>query len=306
MKWRKIGRIHKSNGAFPWMLSHSAVPFAHPISDTEVRVFFSSRDARNRSHIAWLDIDIRTPTIVKRLCERPALAPGELGDFDDTGTTMSCIVPMGESLVLYYSGWSLRGTVPFHQAIGRAVAEKEVPDTFRRDPIGPVLERSRVNPLYVTNPFVIQVDDGFRMWHLAALDWYRATGKMDVRYTVRHSFSRDGTDWTSDPGDVIDIRDPSETAIARPCVIRYGGRYHMWFSYRGADIPYRLGHATSDCGSKWTRQVDPVGMNPGPEEWDSEMVAYPHVIEMRDGLYMFYCGNGYSREGFGVAVLDTG
>lgn len=287
------------------MLSHSAVPFAMPLDDRVARVFFSSRDAANRSHIAWADVDMRRPGEPVAVSAEPALAPGERGAFDDSGTTMSCLVKSGDGHpVVYYSGWSLRVSVPFHQAIGRARAVSSEAAHFVREFAGPVLDRSPANPLYVTNPYVLQDGDRFRMWHLAASDWYDADRKTDVRYTVRYSESPDGIHWTSFGGDAIKLRGEAETAIARPSVLRVDGGYAMWYSVRGPNSPYRIGYAESPDGRVWERKDSFAGIDPGDTGWDSEMTAYPHVVEFGGNRYMFYCGNGYGREGFGVAILD--
>ena len=38
--------------------------------------------------------------------------------------------------------------------------------------------------------------------------------------------------------------------------------------------------------------------------WDSEMVCYPHVFVHEGRKVMLYCGNGYGRSGFGMAVME--
>ena len=39
------------------------------------------------------------------------------------------------------------------------------------------------------------------------------------------------------------------------------------------------------------------------EGWDSEMIAYPHVFELDNKVYMLYLGNEVGRFGFGLAEL---
>ena len=110
------------DGRYPWMMSHAQTPFAEQIDGDLYRVYFTSRDAHNRSHIGWLDVDITRPDQIVRLGETPLVAPGEKGSFDDGGTMMSCMVRHGEARYLYYIGWNRRATVPFHVSIGLAVA----------------------------------------------------------------------------------------------------------------------------------------------------------------------------------------
>src|ERR1700730_12570848 len=102
MQWRKLGRVFCSEGQFPWMASHASVPFAEQIEGDLYRVYFTSQDSQNRSHVGWLEIDIRHPDRILRLSATPLVAPGELGQFDDCGAMMSWAVQHQGRRYLYY------------------------------------------------------------------------------------------------------------------------------------------------------------------------------------------------------------
>jgi len=34
------------------------------------------------------------------------------------------------------------------------------------------------------------------------------------------------------------------------------------------------------------------------------MICYPYVFKHKGRFYMLYCGNGYGKTGFGLAVLE--
>ncbi len=121
MSWERLGRIFVPDGRTSWMHSHAANPFALPLDDDLVRIYFSSRDEENRSSIGWLDYSMRDRAIA-RISERPVLAPGERGLFDDSGVSLGWIVASGERLLLYYAGWNLGVTIPFRNSIGLAVS----------------------------------------------------------------------------------------------------------------------------------------------------------------------------------------
>ena len=59
MKWRKLGRVFCPAGEQPWMATHAANPTPEVLDERTVRIYFSSRDAKQRSSIAWVDIDPR-------------------------------------------------------------------------------------------------------------------------------------------------------------------------------------------------------------------------------------------------------
>src|SRR5512145_2335218 len=91
MKWKKLGQVFVTENNHPWMLSHAANPVAEHLHDDVFKIYFSCRDADSRSHIGSVDVDLKPPFKVLRIAEKPLLAPGEVGTFDDSGVSLSCI-----------------------------------------------------------------------------------------------------------------------------------------------------------------------------------------------------------------------
>lgn len=54
---------------------------------------------------------------------------------------------------------------------------------------------------------------------------------------------------------------------------------------------------TTDCPGLC--KDNEVGITISESGWDSEMVAFPYIVDN----YMFYSGNGFGREGFGYATI---
>ena len=84
----------------------------------------------------------------------------------------------------------------------------------------------------------------------------------------------------------------------------------MFFSYRhGLEFrennmkAYRIGYAQSDDMINWKRDDKKSGLDVSIDGWDSEMVAYPHVVNVDGKILMFYCGNYFGKNGFGYAEL---
>jgi hypothetical protein len=95
-----------------------------------------------------------------------------------------------------------------------------------------------------------------------------------------------------------------EFGIARPCVLRENNGYIMWYCVRTRGRPYRLGFARSADGLVWERDHGDPGLGPSADSWDSDMIAYPHVFDHGADRYMLYCGNGFGKTGFGLAMID--
>lgn len=300
--WRSLGRVFEARGQRDWMVSHASVPFAEPLGDRMFRIWFSPRDARNQSHIGWLTIDIARPLDVLELVETPVVSAGQPGRFDDCGAMMSWLVQAGDRRLLYYIGWNIRQPIPFHVSIGAAIGEAARPLAFAQ-PAGPILDRSGADPLFCSNPCVLFEDGVFRMWYLTGLGWEARGERYSASYQIAHSVSADGLHWSA-TGEVAVPLEGEEFAIARPSVLRTAQGWEMWFSQRGRGYDYRLGAATSEDGRLWRRQ-SPAGLpHPGVHDWASEMVAYPHVFCHCNTRYMLYCGDGFGRSGFGIAVMD--
>ncbi len=183
--------------------------------------------------------------------------------------------------------------------VGLAVSD-DGGESFTRISRAPILERDSVDPFLTASPYVLVENGVWRMWYVSATDWRIRNGEPRHYYHVRYAESRDGIRWDRRGLVCIDFVRPDEHAIARPCVIRDGTVYRMWYSWRGDR--YRLGYAESLDGLKWTRLDDEAGLDVSAEGWDSEMVEYPFVFPYRGELLMLYNGNGYGKSGCGVAV----
>ena len=53
--WRPLGRVLEPKAGKAWSVSHAAYPTALTLGDGNVRIFYSTRDASNRSSTASLD-----------------------------------------------------------------------------------------------------------------------------------------------------------------------------------------------------------------------------------------------------------
>jgi hypothetical protein len=300
MGWRRLGHVYAPRGERDFLVSHASVPFAEKLGGSLVRIWFSPRDASNRSHIAWLVLDLTRPQQILEMAATASLGTGPLGAFDDCGAMMSWLTEHDGQRRIYYIGWNTRGTVPFHVSIGAA---DQAPDgDWLRLP-GPVLDRCLDDPWFCSNPCVLVEAGAWRMWYLSGLGWDEVEGRPSPSYHICDARSEDGLRWT-DRGRVAVPLEGDEFAIARPTVLTTGAGYLMWFSVRTRHRPYRLGAARSEDGRVWRRAAELANLSPAREGWDSEMVAYPHVFEHSGQRWMLYCGSGFGRTGFGLAIWE--
>ncbi len=299
MRWRKLGRIYIPDGSKSWMSQYAANPIAEPIGGDRFRIYFSSRDAQNRSSIAYVEIDLNAPTRIRHETDTPVLSPGDLAMFDDSGVSIGCIVPVGERRYLYYMGWHLTVTVPWQNALGLAISDGPG-QPFRRVSRFPIVALNEIDPYTISYPWVSHRNGKFRMWYGSNIAW--GPRKEDMRHLIKYAESDDGIRWTRQDVVAIDFATADEYAICKPCVIEDNGRYRMWFCSRGAS--YRIRYAESADGISWTRMDDRAGIDVSEDGWDSEMIEYPCIFDHAGKRHMLYAGNGFGRTGFGLAVLD--
>lgn len=283
------------------MFSHSSVPIADQIDGDIYRIYFSGRYKRNVSRIGFIEIDIRNPKKVLFLSPEPILKEGHLGEFDDSGVVSSCIVNFQGKKYLYYIGWNLRVTVPFSNAVGLAVSNDQG-KTFERYSRAPILDRGIHDSCFVASPFVLFEENIWKLWYSSCIRWEQQEDKPKHYYHIKYAESKNGIDWERKGVICIDFKTKEEFAIARPCVLKEGGIYKMWYSYRGKS--YRIGYAESRDGKSWVRKDEEVGIDVSDSGGDSESIEYSFVFNHKGTRYMLYNGNQYGRMGIELAILD--
>jgi hypothetical protein len=186
--------------------------------------------------------------------------------------------------------------------------------TFQKIGDGPVLAASLHEPCLVADPFVRIYGGVFHMWYIFGSGWKKSsTGEPPDRlYKIGHAVSNDGINWVKEEGrQIIENRLGAEECQALPTVIEISGVNHMFFCYRQSsdfrknkNRSYRIGHAHSNDLQNWTRDDSNPDIDVTDNDWDSDMLCYPHVFECDGNIYMLYNGNEFGRYGFGLAKLE--
>lgn len=305
MEWKKLGRIFVPNHEKSWMNSHAAVPFVEKLESGYFKIYFTTRNAQNKSLIAWIIIDIKNPLTVIEISDDPILELGGLGFFDEDGTMGCQLMEINNKKYLYYQGWNLATSVQFRNSIGLAIFD-EISNSFKKFSRGPILDRSIYDNCFVATPNVIKITDNkFLMYYLSCDDWVKKNEKLTHKYNIKIAESKDGINWMRYGKIAINYESDYEYAFSVPRVINENGIFKMWYSYRaGKEIKtYRMGYAESLDGMDWKRKDDEVGINVSKEGWDSQMICYPYIFDHEGSRYMLYNGNDYGKTGFGIAIM---
>lgn len=310
MYWIKKGLIYEARGNNFWNKSHASLPTVYRLDDKRLRVYFSSRDEKNRTHVGYIEVLADNPREILYEHDQPVLIPGEIGMFDDCGVMASHVIDVGDEVWMYYLGWNVRNTISYHNSIGLAIS-KDGGQSFHKFSKGPLFDRNHIEPFYSAVPYILRENGTWKMWYLSNTKWVEYNGQPEPYYHIKYAESKNGIDWVRNGTIAIDFKNKEECGIVRSCVLKDSDRYKMWYSYRNLNNyrkdksnSYRIGYAESLDGMNWDRKDDIVGIDVSPKGWDSEMIEYPFVYDHRGKRYMVYNGNTFGKTGFGYAILE--
>lgn len=308
MQWIKKGLVFNTTQTYEWSQTHAQVPVVDKISDKVWRIYYSTRNSKGKSTISYIEVEAHNPKNILYVHPLPILERGAVGTFDDSGIMPTCILNKGKQKLLYYIGWMLRGTVPYHNSIGLAISN-DGEQEFRKVFEGPIIGMSAQEPYFTGTCYVLPIAGEYRAYYLSCVGWKEIEGKLEPFYNIKIAKSKDGLHWLTTGQVAIDLEE-GEGGIASASVVYINNKFRMWFSVRGAvnyrtnqAASYRIGYAESIDGYSWTRLDQHAGIDIAQEGWDSQMIAYPYVFADGQKLYMFYNGNGFGQSGFGYAEL---
>ncbi len=328
MNWQKLGLIFCPDGLSFW----NKKKFAHVVcadqSDpSKLRLYYSARDENGRCQASFIDLNPSNLLDIIYIHPDPILDLGSPGSFDDCGIMPTWFMQNGKEKWLYYIGWTVRNTIPYHNALGLATSKDGI--QFTKKFLGPIINSSATEPFFNGSACFLFDQGIFKVWYLNCTEWISAENKSDINkldlhitnsnkmepcYHIKYAESEDGIHWKRDGNVAIDFRDNVEGGISRPSVLIENGIYKMWFSARARtdyrtnrDRSYRIYYAESLDGIHWDRKDDQVGIDvsDNPNDWDYEMIEYPLVISHLGEKIMFYNGNHFGQNGVGLAKLKN-
>ena len=130
MDFIKKGHIFNANGEHKWMDSY-ANPMACVIMGSFIRVYFTTRTKKNEdgfftTYITFLDCDIKDPSRILYIHDKPLLEMGLPGTFDEHGTMLATVAVREGKYYMYYMGWQRSTVVPYIISLGLATSDDGV------------------------------------------------------------------------------------------------------------------------------------------------------------------------------------
>jgi predicted GH43/DUF377 family glycosyl hydrolase len=301
-QWEKKGLIYAPSGDLWWARKYAIFPTAELTAPNIIRVYFTSLDENNFGRVGYVDLDANDLSHVLYETKEPILDIGEIGTFDDSGVSAFSVLSWQGRKCLFYQGWQRCERTPY--MIMSGVAASTDGSSFQKVSRVPLLDRTDLEPFMRATPFVIEHQGVLKMWYVSCLDWVKRETDLHYRIVIRHASSGDGVTWATHEHICVEPNFEDEYAVGRPWVIYENGVYKMWYSIRSFTDLYVIGYAESQDGIHWLRMDREAGIAKSAEGWDSEMICYPCVIDVKGRRHLFYNGNHHGATGFGYAVLE--
>ncbi len=303
MKWIKKGLIFSPKGFAPWALNSALTPTPVLINEDTIRIYASFRDAFGVGRIGYVDVDANTPTIIKKISNKPVLDIGSDGMFDDNGMILGDVIRHNNEIRMYYVGFQLVSKVKFLAYSGMAVS-RDGGDNFVRYSSAPILDRSDKGAYIRAIHSIKKIDKKYHIWYATGSSWQVINNIRYPVYNIRHMTSDDGIHFNGDGEICIDVQN-LEYRIGRPRVFEIKNKFYMHYTRGTLDGQYFAGMAESSDGLSWKRIDNDLGISLSESGWDSKHLSYPALISVGDKIYMFYNGNDMGCDGFGYAELES-
>ncbi len=300
MKWEKQGQIFQVESQHPKLKTHAANPLAVSLKDDIYRVYYSGRDDGNKSSVGYIDIDIVKQAVVN-YPDHVAFEYGAADSFYSHGVSIGNMYRQGDKNYILFMAWQIPEGGHWRGDVGQLEVSKDL-GTLSLSANNPFMTSDNDDPVSLSYPWVMHHEGIYKMWYGSTVEWDAGNGEM--LHVIKYATSEDGENWQK-YGQAVPSTLGEAQAFSRPTVLYKQSKYHMWYSYRsGTGQTYRIGYSTSNDGLQWQNNLLNAGIDVSMTGWDSEMICYPYVFEHRGQTYMLYNGNGYGREGFGLAILS--
>lgn len=304
MNWTKRGFIYKPENEAEWWNDHAMAPAAMMYDNSSIRVYLGCWDENGIARIGYIDLDAKNPKIVKNISREPVLDIGSDGCFDDNGVFPGHVYKYDGKVYLYYTGFQKLEKIPFSNFGGLAISEDNG-NTFKRVSKAPVLDRADEGLFTRAGSSVIVENGVFKSCYSVGSGWIKVAGKDRPVYEVNYIESKDGMDFGKKGVCIVQCNHEIEHGLGRPQIFKLDDIYYVFYTRRLLDYKYHMGTAQSRDLKNWERIDDwlSVVKHGNKDEFDSEMVYFPCVVNTGKKVFLFYAGNGYGRDGFGYAEL---
>lgn len=303
--WVKRGLIYRPYNESESWFDHAMAPAAFLLDDSIIRILVGGWDKYGISRIYNIDVEVNNPKRIINVGKEPILDIGIDGCFDDNGVFPGHVYRIDDKKVfLYYTGFQKLCKIDFYNFSGLAISN-DGGLTFQKISNVPVLDRSEEGLYTRAGISTIFEDDIYKCCYSAGSNWMFIAGKQRPVYEIYYIESQDGINFSRKGCKIVECDFKVEHGLGRPQIFKIDEIYYVFYTRRMINFKYFMGVAYSLDLKVWIRidewmETIEFGKN---DEFDSEMVYFPCVINTGKNIFLFYVGNGYGKTGIGYAEL---
>lgn len=287
-------------------------PFVLRVSD-DYYLFYAGGDKDHGRRICLAIASVDDITQWKRL--GPILELGKAGNFDEFWNVLPCVHFINGRWHLYYTGRK-RGNNGLQDFCGMGLAQSDDLIHWKRYSDESVLSGDGFaqwpdNKAIAGGGRIIEIEANseklYRMHYTLPCGTPNPDRRIDQEKHSAIVHSRDGINWF----DKRIILSPRAASTYEDCatialnVWKTPKQWRVVYAAIGTRFAaYSICEAVSEDGLNWHRgePEENLVLPPQGDGWESQMTAYPNVVEEDGKLRLFYCGNGYGATGIGTAV----
>ena len=278
-------------------LNYASNPTAMTIGNSQIRIFFNSRDFQNRSSIYSIDFFPKTldPDYESVVLQHPY---GEDSSYFSHGISVGQLFTFDGEKRLSVMGWKSYKDRHWEGRIGFIPLDAD--GNLNELATRPWMDLDQDDPISLSYPAVLEDRDSKSIWYGSTYTWDAGNGEM-VHVIKEAILSQDGKIIKSDK--VMPYVVGSAQAFSRPATVKIGTKFLMAYSYRGNTTKYRIGFVKIGDASTASHLSGIPPFLTSNNAWESEMVEYPSFFYFNDQLYMLYNGNSFGKSGIGIVQV---
>ena len=298
IEFNRIGQIFdpqqfQINGE---ILSHAANPVVIKVNRSIFRIFFNSRDEKQRSSVYSIDFDLSTLRLMPDSLKVQFLLNSPNSYFKD-GVSLGSHFELNGLNWVGFMGWINPSDKHWYGTIGKFQLNDNF--DFERIEENPWFDLDNYDQTSLSYPAVYTSKNTMHVWYGTTLAWDGGNGEMI--HILKEKISKDCVRFES-TNRVVEWKMGESQAFSRPSVLQIHDKFLMAYSVRGNKTRYRIGFGLIEDHSSIVKQM--CTFSTSTSKWESEMVEYPYLVSHGDSIFMFYNGNDYGKSGIGLAQLE--
>ena len=278
-------------------LEYLSNPVAISLNNSQLRIFFNSRDVENRSSIYSIDFlpEKLEPNYKSVSLQHPY---GTESSYFSHGISVGQLFTLDGERRLSVMGWKNYRDKHWEGRVG-SISIDENGNLMQLDS-EPWMDLDTEDSISLSYPAMYSINGSIKIWYGSTITWDTGNGEM-LHILKEATMSKDGQIIKSK--NKIPYVLGSAQAFSRPTIVAIGKNHLMAYSFRGDGTKYRIGFIVLEDFSSASHLGGIPPLLTSKSEWESDMVEYPSFFFLKNQLFMLYNGNSFGKTGVGIVSV---